>query len=91
MALYQCQVNGERVPQFDLRLLVVPRLHSERAQIAPTNLFRIPGTIEVVAGSRNIYKADRDGQRFLVAVKSQVTNVPPIRVILNWPELLTGK
>src|SRR5262249_40558289 len=29
--------NVERLPQFDLRLLVVPHLHSERAQIAEQN------------------------------------------------------
>jgi len=53
-----------------------------------TTLFRIPRTIDIMAGSHNVYKAGRDGQRFLVAVASDVTNVPPISVILNWPKLL---
>ena len=53
-----------------------------------TNLFRIPGTIDIIAGSHNIYSASRDGQRFLVAARSQATSVPPINMILNWPQLL---
>jgi hypothetical protein len=56
-----------------------------------TNLFRIPRTIDIMAGSHNMYKADHDGQRFLVAVTSDVTNVPPISVIMNWPGLLAEK
>jgi len=56
-----------------------------------TNLFRIPRTIDIMAGSHNVYKADHDGQRFLVAVKSDVTNDPPISVIMNWPRLLAEK
>ena len=56
----------------------------------PTNLFRIPATIDVVAGSHNIYAPSHDGQRFIVAVKSEVTQVPPISVIVNWPGLLEG-
>jgi hypothetical protein len=56
-----------------------------------TNLFRIPGTIDIVAGSHNIYIASRDGQRFLVAAQSQATTVPPLNVILNWPQLLAEK
>jgi len=54
----------------------------------PVTLFRIPGTIDVIAGSHNVYKAGRDGQRFLVAVKSNTTGVPPINVVVNWPKLL---
>ena len=54
-----------------------------------TNLFRIPGTIDITAGSHNMYTPSRDGQRFLVAVKSEVADVPPISVIVNWPRLLT--
>ena len=52
------------------------------------NLFRIPGTIDIIAGGHNIYSASRDGQRFLVAARSQATSVPPINMILNWPQLL---
>jgi serine/threonine protein kinase/Tol biopolymer transport system component len=52
-----------------------------------TNLFRIPGTIDIVAGSRNIYQPGRGGQRFLVAVRSEAV-IPPINVVLNWPRLL---
>ena len=51
----------------------------------------MPGTIDIVAGSHNMYKAGRDGQRFLVAVKSEAVNVPPISIILNWSELLSAK
>jgi hypothetical protein len=53
-----------------------------------TNLFRIPGTIDIVAGSHNIYEPAHDGRRFLVAVKSKDTKAPPITVVINWPELL---
>jgi hypothetical protein len=56
-----------------------------------TNLFRMPGIIQITAGSHNMYQADHAGQRFLVAVKAEVTNVPPINLILNWPQLLTEK
>jgi Tol biopolymer transport system component len=55
-----------------------------------TTLFRIPGTVDIVAGSHNIYQPGRGGQRFLVAVKSQVT-VPPIKVVVNWPRLLEAQ
>jgi Tol biopolymer transport system component len=57
---------------------------------APTNLFRIPGNIDTMAGSHNIYKTI-DGKRFLVAFKSEDVNVPPINMILNWPKLLAEK
>ena len=53
-----------------------------------TTLFRIPGTIDILAGSRNIYAPGRGGRRFLVAVKLEVAAVPPINVVLNWPRLL---
>jgi serine/threonine protein kinase len=55
------------------------------------NLFPIPGTIDIVAGSHNIYGPARDGQRFLVAIKSKDTKAPPMSVIVNWPELLATK
>jgi Tol biopolymer transport system component len=55
-----------------------------------TNLFRIPGNIDIMAGSHNVYTTN-DGQRFLVAVKSDLTNVPPISLIVNWPKLLAEK
>jgi len=56
---------------------------------SPTTLFRIPRTVDVVAGSRNLYNASRDGQRFLVAVAAETASVPPINVIVNWPQLLS--
>jgi serine/threonine protein kinase/Tol biopolymer transport system component len=56
-----------------------------------TNLFSIPRTVDVMSGSHNIYKPSRDGQKFLVAVRSDVANVPPISVIMNWTQLLSGK
>jgi Tol biopolymer transport system component len=55
---------------------------------AASTLFRFPGTVDVVAGSHNLYEPSRDGRRFLVAVKSEATKAPPINVILNWPRLL---
>jgi Tol biopolymer transport system component len=72
------------------QLVAVP-FSTHNGNIEPgttTNLFRIPGVIDVVSGSHNIYKAAANGQQFLVAVKSQPSNVPPIRMILNWRELL---
>lgn len=56
-----------------------------------TNLFRIPGTIDVMAGSHNMYKPAADGARFLLAVKAEVNDVPPVSVILNWARLLTAR
>jgi hypothetical protein len=38
-----------------------------------------------------MYKPGRGGRRFLVAVKSQVAAVPPIRVVSNWPRLLDAQ
>jgi hypothetical protein len=55
-----------------------------------SNLFRIPGTIDIVAGSRNIYQPGRGGQRFLVAVRSEAAAVP-INVVSNWPRLLDAQ
>ena len=57
----------------------------------PTTLFRIPAIVQITAGSHNMYKPDFDGKRFLVAVKSDATKVPPISLIMNWPQLLTEK
>ena len=55
-----------------------------------TELFPIPRTVDVLAGSHNIYKPSHDGRKFLVAVKSDVPTVPPLSVIMNWPQLLSG-
>ena len=55
----------------------------------PVNLFRIPGTIDLAAGSHNVYQPNGDGRRFLVSVKSASVDVPPISVILNWSRLLS--
>lgn len=37
-------------------------------------------------GPDTVYKPALDGQRLLVAVKAEESDVPPLRVILNWPE-----
>jgi hypothetical protein len=54
-------------------------------------LFRMPGTVDVMAGSHNAYKPSPDGQRFLISVKSELTGAPPINVILNWPQVLSTR
>ena len=73
--------------------LVAMQFRGDRGRIEPgsrMDLFRVPGTADVLAGSHNIYKPSRNGQRFLVAVKTAV-EVPPIRVMLNWPALLDSR
>lgn len=43
-----------------------------------------------MAGSHNVYKPSADGKRFLVSVKSAPVDVPPVRIILNWFQLLSA-
>jgi len=51
-------------------------------------LFQMPGPIDIVAGSHNMYKPTANGQRFLVAAKGQPDGVPPLRGIVNWRRAL---
>jgi serine/threonine protein kinase len=48
-------------------------------------LFAMPGPVDVVAGSHNMYKPSVDGQRFLIA-KKLTEDIPPLNVIVNWKE-----
>jgi serine/threonine protein kinase/Tol biopolymer transport system component len=48
-------------------------------------LFAMPGPVDVVAGSHNMYKPSADGQRFLIA-KKLTEDVPPLSVVVNWKE-----
>ena len=56
-----------------------------------TKLFQMPGPIDIVAGSHNMFKAASDGQRFLVAAKVEATDVPPLNIVVNWRALLEGE
>ena len=61
---------------------------------APNALFRIATLIELdplVWPTSNAYAVIANGRRFLVAVSAQDPHPPPIRVIVNWPALLTGR
>jgi len=53
-----------------------------------STLFRIPRTIDLAAGSHNMYKPGADGRRFIVSVGTDRANVPPLSMILNWGQLL---
>jgi len=53
----------------------------------PDRLFRLNGMIPIFDSDSTPYVPDLDGQRFLVAVRTD-TPASPIHVILNWPALL---
>lgn len=58
----------------------------------PQALYRIEHLVEfgdrIIYPASNTYVAAANGQRFLVAVRAQDPNAPPIGIVQNWRALL---